>query len=161
MSGGAWIASYVILWVAVAMLSLAVIVLLRQIGVLHARIRPMGVHFANEGPTRDAPAPLPQHFDFGSRRLTLVTFTSEGCRICQDLLPSIRALERQYEDLGIDVVSLGPGTQEVFNAYSVRSTPYVVGVDSAGVVRGGGVANTLEQIEVLVESCLEGSSQDG
>lgn len=161
MSGSVWIASYVILWIAVAVLSLAVIVLLRQIGVLHARIRPMGVHFANEGPARDVAAPLPERFDFRSRRLTLVAFTSDSCQICAELLPSIRALERQYDDLGVDVVTLGPATQEVFSAYSVRSTPYVIGVDSTGIVRGGGVANTLEQIEVLVESCLNGDEHVG
>jgi hypothetical protein len=50
MSGSLWVTSYVLLWVAVLGLSFAVVALLRQVGVLHARLHPLGVHFAGEGP---------------------------------------------------------------------------------------------------------------
>ena len=63
MSGGVWIVSYVLLWVTVIALGLTVVVLLRQIGLLHTRIAPMGVNFAGEGPAIRVPAettaPLP------------------------------------------------------------------------------------------------------
>lgn len=156
MTGGVWVASYVLLWLAVGVLGLAVLVLLRQIGVLHARLRPQGVHPANEGPVQDAPAPAVGRFPFADAALTLVTFTSPTCELCAALLPSLRALEAQYRDVAVTVVTHEPGTLGVFRAYGVTSTPYVVAVDRAGVVRGGGVANTLEQVEILVASVLQG-----
>lgn len=152
MTGGAWIISYVLLWVAVLVLGLAVVVLLRQIGVLHTRLRPLGVHFAGEGPQTDAPAPAAQAFDFAAADLTLVVFTSPTCEICRTLVPALGAIRRDYADTAVEIVEHGPDTLGVFRAYEVASTPYVVAVDRGGVVRGGGVANSLEQIEVLVDA---------
>ena len=161
MSGGVWIASYVLLWIAVVVLGLAVVVLLRQIGVLHARLRPQGVHFAGEGPARGQPAPplnlpevdLPEADVMRApAALTLVTFTSPTCELCAALLPSLRALERREPDLAVTVVEHSPSTLAAFRAYNVASTPYVVVVDADGIVRGGGVANSLEQVEVLLDS---------
>jgi hypothetical protein len=154
-TGSAWVTSYVLLWIAVVVLSLAVAVLLRQIGVLHARLRPQGVHPANEGPESGGPAPVAGRFAFGDAALTLLAFTSPTCELCAALLPSLRAIEGQYRDVAVTVVEHGPGTLGVFRAYRVTSTPYVVAVDRDGVVRGGGVANTLEQVEELLEQSLE------
>lgn len=155
MTGGVWIASYVLLWVAVVVLSVAMIALLRQIGVLHARLRPMGVHFAGEGPERLAPAPMADHFHYEESELTLVAFTSASCPICATLIPGLRALARTYGELAVEEVGHDPGTQPIFDAFAVRSTPYVVAVDRSGIVQSRGVANSLEQIEVMVEECLE------
>lgn len=152
MTGGVWVASYVLLWVAVVVLGVAVVVLLRQIGVLHARLRPQGVHGANEGPARDAPAPAVGGFGFADADVTLVTFTSPTCEICHALVPSLSALQREYPGTAVEVVEHGPATLGVFRGYAVTSTPYVVAVDRAGIVRGGGVANSLEQVEVFLES---------
>jgi hypothetical protein len=157
-SGGVWVASYVLLWVAVVVLAFAVVVLLRQIGVLHARIRPLGVHFAGEGLEPGSPAPRTATLEFEGSPLTLVTFTSATCTICASLVPSLRALERTYDDVRLAVVEHGPDTLEVFRAYNVSSTPYVIAVASDGLVRGGGVANSLEQVEELVETVAPGLS---
>lgn len=154
MTGGVWIASYVLLWLTVVVLGVSLIALLRQIGVLHARLRPMGVHFAGEGPERLAPAPMPQHFHYRESALTLVAFTSSNCPICATLLPGLRALARTYGEVAVEEIDHGPATQPVFDAFGVRSTPYVVAVDRAGIVQSRGVANSLEQIEVMVEECL-------
>ncbi len=150
MTGGVWIASYVLLWVAVVVLGVTCLVLLRQIGVLHARIRPLGVHFAGEGLELGTPAPRSAQLTFDAD-LTLVAFTSPTCTICATLLPSLRALEREYRDVDLAVVEHGDDTLQVFRAYNVSSTPYVIAVDRQGLVRGGGVANALEQVEELIE----------
>ena len=71
MSGTVWIVSYVLLWIAVIVLGFAVVALLRQIGVLHTRVAPMGVHFAGEGPERESPAPDRSSYDYGSAPITL------------------------------------------------------------------------------------------
>lgn len=158
MTGGVWIASYVLLWAAVLVLSVAVVVLLRQIGVLHARIRPLGVHFAGEGLEPGTPAPRTSSLEFGGSEVTLVTFTSPTCSICASLVPSLRALEREYADVALHLVEHGDETREVFRAYNVSSTPYVIAVGDDGLVRGGGVANSLEQVEELIAGVLDDRS---
>ena len=157
MSGSVWVASYVLLWVAVIVLSIVVVALLRQVGVLHARLQPLGVHPAGEGPEEGQLAPPLPAIDYAGAAATLVTFTSPTCTICAELAPSLRALEQQYRDIRLVEVSMGSDTRPVFSAFAVRSTPYLVAVDRAGVVRGKGVANSLEQAEVLVEEALTGA----
>ena len=150
MEGSVWIASYVLLWIAVLVLVVAVVALLRQIGVLHARLHPLGVHFAGEGPLLDSVAPRPGTFEYDTHELTLVAFTSPTCEVCASLRPSLETLDRQYREVSVRLVDLQDDTRGTFAAFNVRSTPYVVAVDAAGIVRGRGVANSLEQVEELV-----------
>jgi thiol-disulfide isomerase/thioredoxin len=156
---GGWLASYVALWVLVLVLSVAVIALLREIGVLHTRIAPMGTHFAGEGPELSGDAP-DVGLDWSASALTAVVFTSPTCVICKELVPSIAALRRQYREVRLQTVDLDDSTQPVFDAFRVRSTPYVVTVGRDGIVRGRGVANTLEQMEELVRESLLGPAAD-
>jgi hypothetical protein len=148
MTGAWWTASYIVMWVVIVVLCLAVTVLLRQIGVLHARLAPMGTHFAGEGPTVGHVAPAGVA-DYGSHNLTMLVFSSQTCVICRELRPSFEAIRREYREVHLETVELEL-QPTVFDAFAVRSTPYVVMVDRRGVVRGAGVANTLEQIEELV-----------
>ena len=153
---GVWLASYVVLWILVALLAFAVVVLLRQIGVLHARLAPMGTHFAGEGLDVGVVAPS-LGFDYGRSVLTLIAFTSPSCQICAALKPSLAALRREYPEVVLELVdaSESPAT---FDAFKVRSTPYVMTIDRFGLVVGRGVANTLEQIEQLVGESLGSTS---
>lgn len=148
MTGTWWTMSYVVMWVVMVVLCLAVAVLLRQIGVLHARLAPMGTHFAGEGPSVGDRAPVGV-VDFSIHSLTLLVFSSNTCVICRELRPSFDAIRREYREIHVETIDL-ERQPTVFDAFSVRSTPYVVMVDRAGLVRGAGVANTLEQIEELV-----------
>lgn len=149
---GLWLASYVALWLLVIGLAIAVVALLRQIGVLHARIAPMGTHFAGEGPEVDAPAPNVD-IDFASAGMHALIFTSQTCALCKELLPSVHAIRRQYREVRVHTVELET-ERHVFDAFHVRSTPYAVMVDRNGVVRGRGIANTLEQLEELLRESL-------
>jgi len=153
--GGVWIVSYVLLWLAVLVLGLTTVALLRQVGVLHTRLRPVGAHFAGEGPERLAPAPASDVFDYGRSGLTLVAFVSPACQVCAALLPSLRALDHQYADLAVHVVDHAPATAALFRSFNVSSTPYMVTVDNRGIVRVRGVANSLEQVEVMIEESRE------
>jgi thiol-disulfide isomerase/thioredoxin len=142
-----WVISYLLLWVAVIGLGVTVLALLRQVGVLHARIAPMGTHFAGEGPEVGSDAPsVGLNYE---RSLNLVVFTSATCTICRELKPSLDALRRQEVGLSVHTVNLEEN-RHVFDAFSVRSTPYVVTVGRDGKVLGRGVANSLEQIEELL-----------
>ncbi|QBI19133.1 hypothetical protein ER308_05990 [Egibacter rhizosphaerae] len=159
MSGTAWIASYVLLWIAVLVLGLAVVVLLRHIGVLHARLGPQGVHHGNEGPTVGDPAPAAGWFDYAGAELTLVTFTAPGCPLCAELVPSLERLARVDRTVQLQLVDHGRDEVGVFAAWNVSQTPYVVAVDRDGIVRGGGIANSLEQVETLIDS-IQGEQRD-
>lgn len=145
---GPWLAAFIALWIVVGVLAVTVVALLRQIGVLHQRIAPMGTHFAGEGPELSSVAPS-VGIDWSQSALTVLLFTSRTCTLCHELKPSLDVFRRQYRELRIRTVDLEEDAG-VFDAMAVRSTPYVVTVDGAGVVRGRGVANSLEQIEELV-----------
>lgn len=155
MSGAVWVTAFVLLWATVLCLGVVVIALLRQVGVLHARLRPLGVHFGGEGPDRLAPAPVLPGHEYGSFPLTLVVFTSAGCTICAALRPGLRALQREYRDVAIREVDHGQDGADTFRSFNVASTPYFVTVDRVGIVQGRGVANNVEQVEELLEESLE------
>ena len=155
MSGDIWVVSYVALWVAVIALSLAVLALLRQVGVLHARLRPIGVHPAGEGlEVGDTAPPLPGH-DYSSTGLTLLAFTSPTCTICSGLLPGFHAMSAQYDDVEVKVIDHSNSTSAIFLAFNVFSTPYLTAVSNDGIIRGRGVANTIEQAEILVAAARQ------
>ena len=151
MRGTAFTVSYVALWGLVGVLAFAVVVLLRQIGVLHARLAPMGTHFGGEGPPLEAAAPPVPGWLFDGAPLTLMSFSSPTCVLCQQLRPSLDALARQYREIHVECIDLASASGDAtFAAYGVRSTPYFVTVDRDGIVRGRGIANSLEQLEELV-----------
>jgi thiol-disulfide isomerase/thioredoxin len=153
-NGSLWVASYVLLWVAVLVLAFSVVVLLRQVGVLHARLAPLGVHFGGEGPALDSVAPPVSGLRWSDSPLSLVAFTSPTCEVCAVLRPSLDAVRRGYRDVQVVVLDLDDTTRATFDAFNVRSTPYVVAVDDDGTVRGRGVANSLEQVEELLAEAV-------
>ena len=102
---GPWLVAFLALWLVVAVLAVAVVALLRQIGVLHQRLAPMGVHFASEGPVLDAPAPG-VGIDWSVSTLTVLLFTSPTCVLCRELKPSLDAFRRQYRELRVQTVDL-------------------------------------------------------
>ena len=138
------------------LMALAVVALLRQIGVLHARLAPMGTHFGGEGLDIGAVAPG-VGLEYARTTLTLLAFTSPTCTICAALKPSLLTLRRQYPEIVVELVDAND-SPAVFDAFKVRSTPYVVAVDRDGLVVGRGVANTLEQIEELLRESRLGFS---
>lgn len=159
MSGTVWIVSYVLLWIAVVVLGFTVVALLRQIGVLHTRVAPMGVHFAGEGPDRDTPAPDRASYDYSSAPVTLVAFTSPTCELCATLVPQLRHMVTTYDDVELRTVS-SSDDEATFRAFKVRSTPYLVAVDHAATVKSRGVANTLDQVEEMLAEVLEPTSPE-
>ena len=155
MNSSVWIASYVLLWLAVLLLGFSVVALLRQVGVLHTRIAPMGVHFAGEGPELDAAAPALAAVDYSSTPYTLLAFTSPTCEICAKLEPALQRLNRSYDEIDLRIVD-HDAQPESFSAFKVRSTPYLIAIDDDGIVRSRGVANTLDQVEEMLAEVLAG-----
>ncbi|MEM9654523.1 MAG: thioredoxin domain-containing protein [Actinomycetota bacterium] len=153
---GIWIVSYVMLWATVLVLGFAVIALLRQVGVLHTRIAPMGIHFAGEGPDLDTAAPAVPSVDYAASPYTLLAFTSPTCEICKKLKPALHRLSRSYDEVELRIIDHETDAS-TFGDFRVRSTPYLIAVDHDGIVRSRGVANTLDQAEEMLAEVLAGA----
>jgi hypothetical protein len=133
------------LTVAVVALGALVFALYRQVGILSLRLGPgVALELAEEGPAIAGPAP-----DLDGLRGTgheLVAFFSQGCRLCRQLSPAVRALAG--EGLPVRVVYEHEEPQ-AFERWSVPGTPFAVHVVD-GTVTAKGTANTLEQLEALI-----------
>ena len=182
---GLWLVSYVGLWLMVMLLAVAMLALLRQIGLLHMRIQPAGARTADAGPEigeqlpetsiEDVFGELVSVVKYGRSRLLL--FVAPSCSSCEQLLPSLRTFARR--ETAVDDVVLLTGSEDqtanenfirrhklqdfpyiaswsVANNYHVRSSPYAVIVDQSGIVRAKGVVNHAEHLESLVNALHTG-----
>ena len=136
----ALLASNLLLWLAVVGLGVAVLVLVRQIGILHERIAPAGALFGSERPTVGERAPVYELRDWAGRALrvggieecgqrTLLLFVSPTCPVCKQLLPLARSL-RDAEGNGLRVVlaSDGPTAEhaEFVDRHGLEREAYVL-----------------------------------
>jgi hypothetical protein len=153
---GWWAAAFVVQWILLAVLSVVVVALARQIGVLHLRLGPLGaLEIDEEGPgLGDAPPERDAHrYEGGTVRVggagrrRLVAFVSETCPICELVLPSL-PVTAASGDLELQLVS----DPELEAAYRVPGVPFVVVLDELGVVRSKGTVNSLEQVEGLLDT---------
>ena len=108
-------------------------------------------------PTEPSQAPDTDAYDYATSPYTLVAFTSPTCELCATLVPQLRHMATTYDELDLRTVS-SETHEPTFNAFKVRSTPYLVAVDSTGVVKSRGVANTLDQVEEMLAEFLEPST---
>ncbi len=134
-----------VLAAAVVVLTVLVLALYRQVGVLESRLGPRAaLELAEEGPPLGAPVPALE--ELRGRGSELVAFSSPGCRLCAQLEPALAAVARD----GVDVIRVDEATRpDDVARFGVPGTPYVVHVID-GVVVAKGLVNTLEQIEELI-----------
>jgi methylamine dehydrogenase accessory protein MauD len=175
----ALLVSNVVLWIAVVALAAVVVALVRQIGVLHERLRPAGALAIQSGPRVGEAAPVVEAVDLAGAahaigapapdgRDTLLFFLSPTCPVCKALLPVLASLARD----GLRVVLASDGARDEHIAfvarerielpyvlstplglsYRVGKLPWAVLVDAAGVVRAQGLVNTREHLESLLEA---------
>ncbi len=136
----ALIVSTTLLWTLVLVLAAAVLALARQIGVLHARIAPVGALALPHGPAVGDAAPHlvletldGQTLEIGTPTTdgasTLIFFLSPTCPVCRELLPALRSL-RRAERARLQIVLASDGLAEDHAAYvrsqDLGSFPYVV-----------------------------------
>ena len=134
------------------LLTLAVLALYRQVGVLSQRLGPRtALELEDEGPPVGQVAPMLPGL---TRRGTeLVAFVSLECRMCIEIVPGLRALQRE----GIPVHWVREDRdEETFELWGVPGTPYVVHVID-GIVRSKGLVNTLEQVDWVLDVGTERS----
>jgi methylamine dehydrogenase accessory protein MauD len=136
----ALVISNVVLWACVLLLSIVVLVLVWQIGVLHERISPVGALVLPGSLKVGDAAPVIRTTDLAARevtlgganpnhRSTLVVFLSPTCPICKTLLPVLQAIRRQ-ERTRVDIVLASDGSPEAHHEF-VRTNglsrfPYVL-----------------------------------
>jgi hypothetical protein len=153
---GWWAAAFVVQWVLIGVLAIAVIALARQIGVLHLRLAPLGaLEVDEEGPPLgEAPQERVARSPDGAKVFVggpgprrLIAFVSPTCPICEQVLPSLPA-SATASGLALQVVS----DDELERAYRVPGVPFVVVFDELGIVRSKGTVNSLEQVEGLVDT---------
>lgn len=159
-----WATAFVVQWMLLVVLSVVVIALARQVGVLHLRLGPLGaLEVDDEGPPLgEAPEARVARGRDGTPTLVggpgptrLLVFVSPTCPICERLMPSLPAAAAAGS-LVAQVVS----DRELEEAYDVPGVPFVVVLDELGVVRSKGTVNSLEQIEGLVDTARRRIDED-
>ncbi len=102
------VVSNVLLWILVVALSLVVVALARQLGVLHERITPVGALMLAKGLKVGELAPAVPVVGLDGRTLTiggargdgrslLLMFVSPTCPVCKALLPVLKSSRRSEE----------------------------------------------------------------
>jgi len=132
--------SNVVLWIALLSLSLVVLALIRQVGVLHERIAPAGALMLNRGLNVGELAPMIDVIDLDGRELrlgsphadgksTLLVFVSPTCPVCKSLLPILKS-GRKHERDWLEVVLASDGDPQEHRKFAtdqgLAGVPYVV-----------------------------------
>lgn len=128
------------LWLLVIALSVALLAVIRQLGVLHERIAPVGALMLAKGVKigESAPQIAVQDIEGGSLtvgaprsdgRATLVMFVSPTCPVCKTLLPVLKSSLASERDW-LDILLASDGDPESQRAFVLSnrlgSFPYVV-----------------------------------
>jgi methylamine dehydrogenase accessory protein MauD len=172
------IASQVLLWLVIAVMAVVIFAMVRQIGILHERISPMGALVTDRGPEVGEMAPsMTVHglrgegVQIGGKRhngkAQLLLFVSPNCPICKKLLPIAKSFARG-ERLEISIVGDGDvgeqqrmirehglereayvNSPQVGMAFHVGKLPYAILIDADGVIRAKGLVNSREHLESL------------
>jgi methylamine dehydrogenase accessory protein MauD len=114
--------SQVVLWILMLVMAGLQLALLRQVGVLHERIAPMGALTLDKGPKEGETAPRFDLFDLSrrqvtiggedpERRSTLIFFLSPTCPVCKKMLPILKSMARA-EDKRLRILLASDGERE-------------------------------------------------
>ncbi|HEV2071659.1 MAG TPA: MauE/DoxX family redox-associated membrane protein [Acidimicrobiales bacterium] len=101
-----------------------------------------------QGPPRGSPAPAVPGLHRDGTRTTLVAFLAPGCEGCAELRSTLQRLS--LPDLDVQVVDLDDRSASSFDAFDVVAPPFVVVIDSQGLVRASGPARSDRDIDRLI-----------
>jgi methylamine dehydrogenase accessory protein MauD len=168
-----------LLWGVVVLLSLTVLALARQIGVLHERVAPAGALINGAGPGVGEQSPRLEVHAIGGNAVTvgarlahgramLMLFVSQTCPICKKLIPialdfarserldvlfvgdaDVAEQRKLITQFGIDEHCFVNGP-EVGMAFRIDKLPYAVLLDDEGVISAKGLVNSREHFESLI-----------
>jgi methylamine dehydrogenase accessory protein MauD len=128
------------LWLVVIGLAVALLAVVRQLGVLHERIAPVGALMLAKGLKVGEPAPKVPAQDLDGRsltvgmsradeRATLIMFVSPTCPVCKTLLPVLKsslASERDWLDIILASDGDSASQREFVLAHRLGGFPYIV-----------------------------------
>jgi methylamine dehydrogenase accessory protein MauD len=169
----------VLLWVVVICLSVAVLALARQVGVLHERVAPAGALISGSGPGVGEQSPRIEVHALAGNAITvggtlatgkalLMLFVSQTCPICKKLIPIALDFARSER---LDVLFVGDADlaeqkklisqfgiaenrfingPEIGVTYRIDKLPYAVLLDDLGVIAAKGLVNSREHFESLI-----------
>ena len=135
--------SNVLLWISVVIMGGVILALVRQVGVLHERIAPVGALVTGSGPRVGETAPPFELADLrgepasvGGEQVdglhTLLFFLSPTCPVCKTLLPVLDSIvRRERRWLRVLLASDGPRAEhEAFVAdRGLESFPYLLSAE--------------------------------
>ncbi|HVO23616.1 MAG TPA: methylamine dehydrogenase accessory protein MauD [Candidatus Margulisiibacteriota bacterium] len=135
--------SQVVLWILLLVMVAVQLAVLRQVGVLHERIAPLGALTIDKGPKEGESAPLFDLVDLRGRRVrigsrndegrsTLLFFLSPTCPVCKKMLPILRSLG-QAEQRWLQIVLASDGDRDEHErflaAQHIGDFPYVLSLE--------------------------------
>lgn len=173
--------SHILLWVVVVLLAVVTLAAVRQIGLIHKRLPPVGARMTPVGPELGSKAPEFDTRDLFGRRAALsdagpkkvlLLFISTRCVTCNEIAPAIKSIARS-EAPSIDTLILSDNpeddvrdfvtrhridhlpivvSRELVEAFGVQTTPYGIVVDESRNVVTKGIVNNIEHLESLVRA---------
>jgi len=147
----ALVISQVVLWIMMVVMVAVQLAVLRQVGVLHERIAPLGALTIDKGPKEGESAPLFDLVDLDGRsthlggadvagRSTLLFFLSPTCPVCKKMLPILKSLARA-EEKWLQIVLASDGERDEHErfvaAHSLAEFPYVLSQELGMAYRVG------------------------
>jgi len=178
--------SNVVLWCIVIALTVVVVALARQVGILHERVAPAGALMPGNGPKIGELTERQALIDLDGRAVTiggasaegaatLVLWVSPTCPVCRSLVPTALSLAKRErlrlvfasdgEKIGQHrayVADLGIErhpyvvSQALGMAYAVSRLPFAALIAPDGTLASKGLVNTREHLESLVEAMTSG-----
>jgi hypothetical protein len=136
--------------IACAGLTVAVLALAREVGMLRLQLGTQGaLEIAGEGPEIGSTATeLADRIGRNGADLGLAVFTSEGCHICQSLEPAIDsvAMDPRVAVARFDEVA----EADLWSSLGIPGSPFALALDSEGTVLAKGTFNNLAQLESVL-----------
>lgn len=175
----------VVLWVVVAVLSVLVVLLYRQFGLLYLgsrnRIALTGLDVGSSAPS-DIAVEVERrlvNWDWraaGSGRATLTIFAVARCPLCDKLVPDLNSFADKWGEL-VDVLFIEKGPLpdgpthdlatrtawtyavtpdgDLHDAFDVEATPFAFLISSSGTVLAKGLVNTTQHLEGVIGLALD------
>ncbi len=151
----------VVALVACAGLSVAVLALAREVGMLRLRLGPgAALEILEEGPAVGSRTELISRFHAHEvTQLALGVFVSDGCHACRGLEPAIASLARDPM-LAVEVFE-EQADEVAWRALAVPGSPYAVALDLSGTVLAKGTFNNLAQLESVLATAERRCAEHG
>ena len=183
---GIWLVAYLVQWLALFAIGIIVLAALRQIGILHERVRPRGA-MADEALPPGTRLPLATMATADGRvvdlrgssdRYLIILVASTSCSLCAAAVEPFNAVARDYANQLSALIVLAASPTEAapwIDAHRVRMpvanhpdaiallgvpfTPFMLAVDEGGVVLASGLVNSAEQIESLAAAAVDATQR--